>query len=510
MRYGPACGRWQFEGFTLDLMSRTLSDASGKEVPLWRSEFALLATFLGAPGHALSRGQLLEAVSGRRAEAFDRSVDVLVGRLRRKIEADPKAPRLIKTVPGVGYKFAVRPHAPPAPAVDTEPEVQSPVEVLPGRPAAERRNLTVLQCAIIASGELAGAVDPEDWREVVAAFHACCSEVIENFGGTVARSSDDFAVGWFGYPHASEFDAERAVRAGLALISAVKKLRSNAGALLRAHVGIASGLVVVGELAATAQQFRAALGEPSKLAAALLSQAPTDTVLIAAGTRRLVRGLFEQHAFGPVLAEDFVQPIEAWRVGAADAAASRFLALRSPKLSELVGRGEELELLSHRWEQAKTGCGRVVLICGEPGIGKSRLLREFEMRWSGGAAIIWRYSCSPHHANSAFFPVIDQLERAAEFSHADSAAQRLAKLEVLLARSEMSDEQIGMIVSLLAIRTGDHVAPSDMSPQQRRVQNDVGAACPSFGARWATARARSLRGPTMDRPEFARTAVAHV
>ena len=113
MRHRPACGRWQFEGFTLDLISRTLSDATGKEVPLWRSEFALLATFIEAPGHALSRGQLLEAVSGRRAEAFDRSVDVLVGRLRRKIEADPKAPRLIKTVPGVGYKFAVRPHAPP-------------------------------------------------------------------------------------------------------------------------------------------------------------------------------------------------------------------------------------------------------------------------------------------------------------------------------------------------------------------------------------------------------------
>ncbi len=178
-----------------------------------------------APGRALSRGQLLEAVSGRRAEAFDRSMDVLVGRLRRKIEADPKAPRLIKTVPGVGYKFAVRPHAPPAPAVDAEPEVQAPVEVLPGRPAAERRNLTVLQCAIISSGELAGAVDPEDWREIVAAFHACCSEVIENFGGAVARSSDDCAVAWFGYPQASEFDAERAVRAGLALISAVPKLR---------------------------------------------------------------------------------------------------------------------------------------------------------------------------------------------------------------------------------------------------------------------------------------------
>ena len=118
--------RWRFEGFTLDLASRTLSDASGKEVPLWRSEFALLAAFLRAPGRALSREQLLDAVSGRRAEAFDRSIDVLVGRLRRKIEPDPKAPRLIKTVPGVGYKFTARPHVPPAPAVDAQSEAQAP------------------------------------------------------------------------------------------------------------------------------------------------------------------------------------------------------------------------------------------------------------------------------------------------------------------------------------------------------------------------------------------------
>jgi class 3 adenylate cyclase/tetratricopeptide (TPR) repeat protein len=459
--------RWRFEGFTLDLASRTLSDVSGKEVPLWRSEFALLAAFLRAPGRALSREQLLNAVSGRRAEAFDRSIDVLVGRLRRKIEPDPKTPRLITTVPGVGYKFTTRPHVAPAPEAYAEPEARAPAEVLLVR-AAERRHLTVLHCGITSAGALAAALDPEDWREIVAAFHACCSEVVEKFGGAVAQSADDGVVAWFGYPEASEFDAERAIRAGLGLIFAVPKVRVGVEAPLRAHVGIASGLVVVGDLAATARSLRAALGEPSNVAAALLSRAPADAVLIAASTRQLVRGLFEQHELGPVLAEGFVQPIEAWQVSDAGATASRFLALRAPELSPLVGRDEELELLSRRWGQAKAGCGRIVLVAGEPGIGKSRLLREFEQRLSGNAPIILRYFCSPHHADSAFLPVIDQLERAAGFSRGDSATNRLAKLEALLATSKASDEQIGMIASLLAIRAGGRYMLPDLPPQQRK------------------------------------------
>jgi len=459
--------RWRFEGFTLDLASRTLIDASGKEVPLWRSEFALLAAFLRASGRVLSREQLLDAVSGRRAEAFDRSIDVLVGRLRRKIELDPKAPRLITTVQGVGYKFTARPHVPPAPAADAEPEAQPSAEVPPRRPA-ERRHLTVLHCAIASAGALAAALDPEDWRDIVAAFHACRSQGVQKFGGAVAQSADDLALAWFGYPEAREFDAERAIRAALALNLAVSKLRTGAYAPLRAHVGIASGLVIVGDLAATAPPLRAALGEPSKLAAALLSRAPADAVLIAASTRQLVRGLFEQHALGPVLAEGFAQPTEAWQVSGAGGTANRFLALRAPEPTPLIGRDEELELLSRRWEQAKAGCGRMVLVGGEPGIGKSRLLFAFEQRLSGGAAIILRYFCSPHHADSAFLPIIDQFEQAAGFSRADSATQKLAKLQALLATSEASDEQIGMIASLLAIRAGGRYMLPDLSPQQRK------------------------------------------
>jgi class 3 adenylate cyclase len=452
----PAPERWSFEGFTLDLASRTLIDTSGQEVSLWRSEFSLLAAFVRAPGRVLSRDQLLNQVSGRRAGIYDRSIDVLIGRLRRKIEPDPKAPRLITTVPGIGYKFAARLHVAAAPAVDAATQALAP-ELSP-MSVAERRQITVLHCAITTAGALAHALDPEDWHDVVTAFHACCSETVAKFGGAMAQSADGDAIAWFGYPTASEFDAERAVRAGLALVSAVPKLRADVDSPLRAHVGIATGSVVVGDLPGVGQPRRTVLGEPPNLAAALVSRAPVDTVLMSAGTRELVRGLFEHCPFGPILAEDFAQPFEAWRLTDGETTGSRFPALRAPGLSPVVGRDEELELLSRRWDQAKAGRGRIVLISGEPGIGKSRLLREFESRLSGDDAIILRYLCSPHHTDSAFFPFIAQLERMCSLSRADSAAQRLTKIEASLASSGLSDEQIGVIANLLAIRADGRYA----------------------------------------------------
>jgi class 3 adenylate cyclase len=402
--------RWRFDNFTLDLASRTLSDASGNEVPLWRSEFSLLVAFLRAPGRVLSREQLLDAVSGRRAEPFDRSVDVLVGRLRRKIELDAKAPRLIRTVPGVGYKFAVLPRAAPAFAPHAEPDAQAPSQVQAVH-QAERRQLTVLRCAVDSAGALAGRLDPEDWGDIVVAFRACCANVVEKFGGAVAQSTDDHLLAWFGYPEANEFDAELAIRAGLALVEAVSGLTVGCAASLQTRVGIASGLVVVGAVDATVPPLVAALGEPSKLAAALLSHAAADTVVIAASTRRLVRGLFEQRALAPFEAEGFARPIEAWRVTDAEATTNRFLALRPPTLSPLVGRDEELELLLRRWGEAKAGRGRIVFIAGEPGIGKSRLLHAFEQHLSGDDTMVLRYFCSPHHVERPFFPVIEHWNR---------------------------------------------------------------------------------------------------
>ncbi len=283
----------------------------------------------------------------------------------------------------------------------------------------ERRPLTVLHCAIGSASALSAGLDPEDWRDIVTAFHACCREILGKHGGAIAQSAGDSVLAWFGYPLASEFDAERAIHAGLALIATVPQLRAGADEPLRAHVGIASGLALVGDLAAITPTLRAAWGEPPSLAAMLLSRTQADAVLIDASTRRLVGELFEQQACEPILAEGFAHPIDAWRVTDASAAASRFLALHTPELSALVGRDEELELLLRRWQQVKAGHGRIVLVGGEPGIGKSRLLRAFEQRLSGDGAIILQYFCSPHRADSAFSPIIEQLERAAKFSHTD-------------------------------------------------------------------------------------------
>jgi class 3 adenylate cyclase len=414
----------------------------------------------------LTREQLLDAVSGRRAEPFDRSIDVLVGRLRRKIEPNAKAPRLIKTVPGVGYKFAVRPQASFA-SDRVAPEARTPAQGGAVQ-QAERRQLTVLRCAIDSGAALAARLDPEDWHDTVAAFRACCSEIVHKFGGAVTHSADDGVLAWFGYPEASEFDVEHAVRAGLAVVKAVSRLSVGAGASLRTRVGIASGLVIVGTLSATGQVLPAALGEPSMLASALLSHAPANAVLIAAATRKLVRGLFKQQAIASILAEGFAEPIEAWRVTDAVETSSRFLALRPATLSPLVGRDEELESLSRRWEEAKSGRGRIVFVTGEPGMGKSRLLHAFEQRASGATATILKYFCSPHHAHSALFPVIDQMEDAAGFVRADSAANKRTKLETLLATSGASNENVGVISNLLAVHSGGHDALPDMPPQHRK------------------------------------------
>ena len=458
---------WCFAGFTLDVPGRVLRDSQGREVPLWRSEFALLLAFIRGPGRVLSRDHLLGAVAGRRFEGFDRSIDVLVGRLRHKIEPEPKSPRLIITVPGVGYKFAERPHPMPAPApADETAAAAEPAPWLVR--SAERRQLTVVRCGIAGGGALAATLDPEDLQPTIAAFRACCAEIVGRFGGIVAMSDDDGVVARFGYPEANELDAESAIRAALAVIAAVPKLNAGLAAPMRARVGIATGLVIIGDpTSEAAQHGQAALGGAPNLAAALLSLAQPDAVLIGASTRRLVGELFELRALKPVAVAGFADRIEIWQVSGETAGEGRFAALRAREATRLVGRDEELDLLLHRWEQAKAGSGRVVLIGGEPGIGKSRLVRALDDRLEGAAPLRIRQFCSPHHVDSTLHPVIAHLERAAGFARADATTAKLAKLEALLAPSA-SEEQIALIAGLLGIATGARYSLPEMTPQKRK------------------------------------------
>ena len=294
------------------------------------------------------------------------------------------------------------------------PEALEKPVILPAE--AERRQLTVMFCDLVGSTALASRLDPEDLREVLGAYHAAVAEVVAGFGGYVAKYMGDGVLAYFGYPQAHEHDAEQAVRAGLALIDRVGRLESGGGALA-SRVGIATGLVVVGDLIGSGDaQERGVVGETPNLAARLQEMAPPNAVLVAESTRRLVGDLFDYRDLGAVAIKGLTEPVLAWQVLGESTVESRFEALRSATLSPLVGRDEEVQLLLRRWARAKDGEGQIVLISGEAGIGKSRIAAALQERLEPERPIRLRYFCSPHRRDSALFPIIARLERAAGFT----------------------------------------------------------------------------------------------
>jgi class 3 adenylate cyclase/tetratricopeptide (TPR) repeat protein len=338
-------------------------------------------------------------------------------------------------------------------------------------PSAERRQLTVMFCDLVGSTALSARLDPEDLRGIITAYHRCCTELVERNGGFVAKYMGDGVLTYFGYPKAHEHDAERAVRAGLALVEAVPKLATNVGSPLQVRIGMATGLVVVGDLiGAGAAQEQAVVGETPNLAARLQALAEPGTVVIASSTRLLTGGLFEYRDLGAFELKGFAGNVPAWQVLREGAAESRFEALRATTMP-LVGRDEEIELLLRRWEQTKKGDGCVVLISGEPGIGKSRIAQTIVERLSGEAHTRLRYFCSPHHQDSALYPSIAQLERAAGFRREDTSKQRLTKLEAVLSQGTNDlGEAVPLLADLLSIPIGDRYPPLNLTPQKRKAR----------------------------------------
>jgi len=305
---------------------------------------------------------------------------------------------------------------------------------------------------------------------VIGAYHTCIKEIIARYQGTIARYMGDGVLAYFGYPQAHEDDAEQATRAGLALVEAVAGVQTDIGTELHVRVGIATGTVVVGDLIGEdAAREEAVVGETPNLAARLQAQAEPDTVLIAGTTRSLLGELFEYRMLGKVPVKGSGDPVPVWQVTGTSAVDSRFEALHGTNLTPLVGREPEIALLLERWERAKEGDGQVVLLSGEPGIGKSRIVQELRGRLSDELYTRVSHYCSPYHTSSPLYPVIALLERAAGFDRTDTADAKLDKLEALLAPSATDvQEATRLLAAVLAIPADHRYPPLALTPQRQK------------------------------------------
>jgi class 3 adenylate cyclase/tetratricopeptide (TPR) repeat protein len=340
------------------------------------------------------------------------------------------------------------------------------IEPVP-RDEGERRHLTVMFCDLVGSTALSARLDPEDMWRLLASYHACISGIIGRFQGLIARYMGDGVLAYFGYPSAQEDDAEQAVRAALALVEGVANLRTNVDAMLQARVGIATGTVIVSELLidkTPAEQ--AVVGETPNLAARLQTLAEPGTVLICPNTRRLTGGHFDYRYLDARALKGWAEPVPIWQVLGTSGVESGSEVMHQSKLPPLFGREEEIELLLRRWGHATLGEGRVVVLTGEPGIGKSHIARALDERLSDEPHVTLRYFCSAHHTNSALFPFVGQLERAARFERGDSAAQKLSKLEHLVAQATTDPDQVALLANLLALPASDRYRVPELSPQK--------------------------------------------
>jgi class 3 adenylate cyclase/predicted ATPase len=342
------------------------------------------------------------------------------------------------------------------PSIDTSP-----------KDTAERRQVTVMFSDLVGSTALSARMDPEDLREVISAYQKCVAETVRRFGGFVAKYLGDGVLVYFGYPQAHEDDAERAVKAGLELVAAVGSLKTSTP--LQTRIGIATGLVVVGDLIGSgAAQEQAIVGETPNLAARLQGIAEPNMVIIAEGARKLLGNLFDLQDLSAQDLKGMASPVRAWAVLRPASIESRFEALHASGLTELVGREEELELLLRRWSKAKTGEGQVVLLSGEAGIGKSRLTAALLEKLTGEPHTRLRYFCSPQHTDSAFYPIIGQMGRAAGLTHDDSAQVKLDKLDALLVQTSTPKEDAALLAEMLSLANDRRYPKLDLTPEQRR------------------------------------------
>ena len=310
-----------------------------------------------------------------------------------------------------GAAAAVPPSLPPTSTEPAPIRTTSSLSRLaePQQAVGERRQLTVEFIDLVGSTTLSQQLDPEDYHARVVAYQTACQQVIARYEGHIAQYLGDGVLAYFGYPRAHEDDAVRAVRSGLEIVAAVSQLAYTPA--LQVRIGIHTGPVMVGEIGARERTERLALGDTPNLAARVQGQAEPNTVFISQATYRLVQGFFTCEGLGPQSLKNVTAPLALYRVQGEGAAHTRFEVSVQKGLIPLVGRDEELSVLQRRWEQAQAGEGQVVLLSGEPGIGKSRLMQTLKEQASAEGAICIEFRCSPYHQNSAFYPIIDHLQR---------------------------------------------------------------------------------------------------
>jgi class 3 adenylate cyclase/predicted ATPase len=359
----------------------------------------------------------------------------------------------------------------------SSPSVSPPVTVSPPPPEAERRQLTVLFCDLVDSTALASQLDPEDLREVVRAYQDTCAKVIARFEGHIAQYLGDGLLVYFGYPLAHEDDAQRAVRAGLGVLEALEQLNTRLtqahGVQVAVRLGIHTGLVVVGDVGGGTRQEQLALGETPNLAARLQGIAAPNTLVISATTFQLLGGFFACQPLGTPPLKGQAQPLAVYRVLYESMARSRLEAVGSTGWTPLVGREQEIGLLLERWAQVKEGLGQVVLLSGEAGIGKSRLVQVLQAQVAAEPqAWLTPCQCSPYHQNTALYPLIDLLERVAlRFAREESPQHKLSKLEGFLVQHGLPlAEVVPLLAAILSLPLTAEYAPLAMAPEQQKQQ----------------------------------------
>jgi class 3 adenylate cyclase/DNA-binding SARP family transcriptional activator len=492
-----AAERQRLEGSALDALVRfgEIELAAGHaDKAIETARRALAISNLREDAHRLIVQAL--AAAGRKAEALKHYRD-LVALLQRELSAEPDAATksLVAELgstqpPSRSPAIKIAEPAPPQPnqssnavpaLANTKANPEHDVNASPlvkgdqtlpagmvgsGRP--ERRQVTIMVCNMVSSIPLSAGLDPEDMRDQIGSFHKAVADVMVRFDGFIAQYLSDGVVVYFGYPAAHEHDAELAVRAGFAVLDTVGTLNAASGVTLQARVGIATGLVVVGEQRGNTQQSVAIGGTPN-LAAQLQAVAAPGEVVVAASTRRLVGRMFDCRALGADELKGLPQSVDAWQVRGEAAGVSRFEARRRGAPTPFVGRQEEMDLLLRRWDQAKAGEGRVVLLSGEPGIGKSRITDSLLARIEGEPHARLRYFCSPHHAHSPLHPFIAQFEQAAAFEPDSSASAKFDKLASLLNPTSTNlSRDVALVAELLAVQADERYPALAVSPQQKR------------------------------------------